>query len=362
MSLVRRDLTAQELAQWENVRDSYLNRCWATGPCDRTEAEQALKQLYRAAKIPTPPRILWAESPSAAIKLDYRQHNKRLGRQAAHCQYRLNNVLVRQPNDRISAKYRNLEIAVNLNPLWADPGWAEPPLIGNHQLENALHRTGQRFDAGAGVGVLRLAIHTFLRDHLGANYGPNLNPHLDALSNMVNLGPYWPSRGHAIMTERPTVLHRDALNQLHCETGPARVYQDGLTEYVWHGTAVPSSLITDDWDAQAILNERNAEIRRCAIEKMGWDQFAIQADLKQVGPEQPDPANPGFTLKLYQLPLRIARPLRHLLVCTNASLERDGTRRQFGLAVDGSITEPIAAAAWLLDLTKEQYLTLNRAS
>lgn len=47
-------------------------------------------------------------------------------------------------------------------------------------------------------------------------------------------------------------------------------------------------------------------------------------------------------LSLYDEPVRV-------LLCTNGSVERDGTRRKFGLTIPASIDDPIHAAAWTFD-------------
>ncbi|GLZ02822.1 hypothetical protein Acsp03_02890 [Actinomadura sp. NBRC 104412] len=60
----------------------------------------------------------------------------------------------------------------------------------------------------------------------------------------------------------------------------------------------------------------------------------------------PDPGNPGGELKLYGVSGHTK-----VLLAVNGSVERDGTRRQYGLTVPGSIGDPVAAAAWTYDLS-----------
>ena len=138
-------------------------------------------------------------------------------------------------------------------------------------------------------------------------------------------------------------------------------WPDGWAIYAWHGTRVPADLIETGWDTARILREANSEIRRCAIERMGWDQFVAEADLKQVGATVPDPGNPGQALALYDVPERIYGDVDiRVLLCTNGTIERDGTRRRFGLTVPATITDPIAAAAWGYNIAPELYATAAR--
>jgi hypothetical protein len=163
-----------------------------------------------------------------------------------------------------------------------------------------------------------------------------------------------------VVSDRQTSNHRDAQNRLHNETGPARTWGDGWAVWYWHGTPVPRSLIEDGWTVEQILREENAEVRRCAIERMGWPEFVEAANLQQVGPTIPDPGNADQQLALYDLPQQIFDEPVRILICTNGTPERDGTRRQFGLTVPASCTTPLAAAGWGYGLTAAEYAQLAR--
>src|SRR5579864_3030102 len=106
-------------------------------------------------------------------------------------------------------------------------------------------------------------------------------------------GWWWTRRGFAVVTDRAELLHVEHWpargefgRRLHCADGPAIRYRDGWALHFWHGTRVPADLIETEWDTTRILREPNAEVRRCAIEKLGWDRFADQAGLSVVD-EQP---------------------------------------------------------------------------
>jgi hypothetical protein len=157
-------------------------------------------------------------------------------------------------------------------------------------------------------------------------------------------GPSWWYANLCVISDRPTVLHvewADGINRLHCEDGPAIAWADGWGIYAWHGTQVPADLIETGWDTDRILREENQEVRRCAIERMGWDWFVAEAGLKQVGVTVPDPGNPGQELALYDIPEQIYNEPVRVLLCTNGTAERDGVRRRFGLTVPGLIGDPV---------------------
>ncbi len=187
-------------------------------------------------------------------------------------------------------------------------------------------------------------------------------------------GWWWAFRDFAVVTDRPAELHRDPPGRLHCETGPAIAYRDGWGFWAWHGRRVPQWVIENP-AIEAITAEPNVEIRRCAIESLGWARFTAEAGLTPVGRHPgtrqrstgltaarvPDPGNPGQHLVLYDVPERLWGTRIRLLMCTNGSPERDGTRRRYGLTVPAGIDDPVEAAAWTYGLTRDQYArTLRR--
>ncbi len=190
-----------------------------------------------------------------------------------------------------------------------------------------------------------------------------------AYEDAQSAGWWWPFREFVMVCDVPTELHLEQVqpagwgsHRLHCDDGPAVGWADGWAIYAWHGTQVPKDLIVDGWSTDRILREPNAEVRRCAIERLGWDRFIADADLKQVGLTVRDPGNPGHTLSLFDVPERIYDEPVKVLLCTNATAERDGSRRRFGLTVPGSITDPVAAAGWTFGLDPSVYRQLERAT
>ncbi|MFD1545879.1 DUF6745 domain-containing protein [Nonomuraea guangzhouensis] len=180
---------------------------------------------------------------------------------------------------------------------------------------------------------------------------------------------WWPFQDFVMLCPRPAEIHLEqvgegasATHRPHRADGPAAGWADGFGLYFWHGIHVTQAVIDDTLTADEILRETNAEIRRCAIERRGWDRFIAEARLAQVGPAVPDPGNPGQTLTLHDVPADIFTTHVRVLLCTNGTVERDGTRRRFGLTVPADCTDPLEAAAWTYGLTTAQYATAQRRS
>jgi hypothetical protein len=177
-----------------------------------------------------------------------------------------------------------------------------------------------------------------------------------------------PVRGAVIVGARPAMLQRDARGDLHNPADMAVVYPDGWGFYAWHGRRVPGWVI-DGPSTEAITAEKNVEIRRCAIESLGWERFIAEAGLVPVtsghsanvaAARVPDPGNPGQHLVLYDVPERLWGSRIRLLMCTNGTPERNGTRRRYGLKVPADISDPVEAAAWTAGLGKDDYAQMVR--
>lgn len=220
----------------------------------------------------------------------------------------------------------------------AYPAWLSTYWLGFFDLARGLDLV--RYGAGAGA-ALELAVEV---GHTG-------------------IGWWWPHRDLCVISRRPVAMVTEELTgrergrRLHREDGPVLEFADGMRYYAWHGTPVPADLIEEGWSVTRILSEPNLEVRRCAIERHGWPRFIDEAGLRQVGQPALDPGNPGQTLTLYDVPWG-----GRILVCSNASLERDGTRRRYGIEVRGSDDDPVRAAAGLFGLSREHYLTMQRAT
>ncbi|MET8853573.1 DUF6745 domain-containing protein [Amycolatopsis sp. NPDC004625] len=182
------------------------------------------------------------------------------------------------------------------------------------------------------------------------------DPELELWATLVrSCGWWWPRDGVCVVSERPLAIRTDGEHRLHCETGLAMVYPDGWGVHAWHGTRVPSWVIEDP-TADRINGSVNAEVRRCAIEHLGWAAYIEQAGLRVLS-QAPDPGNPGCELQLYDLP---GHPPSRLLLAVNGSAERDGTRRRYGLRVPAGFDHPLDAAGWSYGLTGAQYARLQR--
>lgn len=77
----------------------------------------------------------------------------------------------------------------------------------------------------------------------GLELAGSIMPELDAVcAACLEVDWWWPMDGAVVLTDRPTVINRDARGRLHSENAPALTYADGFRVYARHGTCVPADL------------------------------------------------------------------------------------------------------------------------
>jgi hypothetical protein len=184
----------------------------------------------------------------------------------------------------------------------------------------------------------------------------------DADVRLAAAGPqFWYRAGDrcvVAVSDRPVQISRDPLGRSHSDTGPAASWADGWRFNTWHGTTVPPDFY--GWDVARALAEKNSEVRRCAIERLGWDTVT---DRMRLVATADDPGNPSQVLALYDLDTLagLYDADARILLVSNASLDKGGHRRRFGLPVPGHHTDPVAAAAELFNVPAHTYRQLARA-
>jgi len=349
------ELTPEQEAALEPHRDMWLQIGLSTELADRAEAEAGAREAYAIAGLDQPEAIIWLDSPMEGAIGAWMLASSLAEEAAAgtvaigtgeDCDERYPEVW-----ERVMAVIGKGKDYPTFSEVWA--GMIESARNGaksaiREQVRSAAY--GQH-DAGW------LSFNDYFRVVVPVEG-------TEKLSGLIRVakscGWWWPFDRAIILTERPVALHLDPQQRLHNADGPAIEYADGFALYSWHGTRVPAEMIRGEWDTTRILQEPNAEVRRSAIERLGWDEFVVAAELAQVGEVMDDPGNPGCTITLYDVPAVIYDEPVRVLICTNGTPERGGTRRKFGLTVPVECGTPIEAAAWGYDVSPEVYATLQR--
>ncbi|WP_232667433.1 DUF6745 domain-containing protein [Pseudonocardia sp. TRM90224] len=366
-----------------DIRTEWLGHALSCEPADRDTAEAAIQRLYALVGRPSP-SFVWADSPAAALQVRPPPSSSETFADPSSVAHRIASAVssMRERLDRQGRVRPPPWPARQIDPLSAlrsgtdlttvlEAGGAavlrrvvHDSIVGHLRAELALPRLGLHWSGQHDVDwIARCEINRRL---FGTQFGAADTAQLELRAALArSCGWWWPHDDVCIVVERPLVMHVEPVPGLerdevrpHHGSGPAVVYPDGWAVHSWHGTRVPQWVITEP-TADRIAEERNVEIRRCAIERMSWPDFIAEAGLTLVA-QRPDPGNPGHSLQLYELPYHRWAARTRLLLAVNGSVERDGTRRRYGLHVPNMFSDPIDAAAWPYGLTGDQYAQMQR--
>lgn len=87
-----------------------------------------------------------------------------------------------------------------------------------------------------------------------------------------------------LVCDRPRVLCFDSRHRLHAEGTPAIEYADGYSIYAYEGVRLPKKyeLPPEQWQANWLLEEKNAELRRVLIQGIGYDRLCQELEVVEL--------------------------------------------------------------------------------
>lgn len=96
------------------------------------------------------------------------------------------------------------------------------------------------------------------------------------LSLLRYCGWIFPFENICIICDRPSKLSLDSEGRLHAEGEPAIQFADGYSVYSYHGGILPEKygrIHSEQWQAQWLIEEDNAELRRVLIQGIGYSRI-----------------------------------------------------------------------------------------
>jgi hypothetical protein len=379
---------------------AWMDRALSTEPVDWARWQAGVRTCYDLLALRWPITVVRAASPLALARaLFLARVNEQPGDEdralagmvRQHLELRVDRALLKRHGRAITAQTRHgvftpvdaavggdavaraVDEALRTRPLTDDPTLTQDSAraaavrIAPRTAKLALSRrsvadwSSWRLHLGGQWDSAWMAYAMFLTLWPGAGLGPGVHLRVRALFDAQSAGWWWPHLDFILACERPHTLHAEQVGdgrRLHHSDGPAVVWPDGWSLYFWHGTLVPAWVVEQPTVA-AIHAESNVEVRRCGIEALGWDAYLAAAQLRLVD-SAADPGNPGYDLRLYDVPAHVWGEPARVLLATNGSPERDGTRRRYGLPVPADMDTVVHAAAWTYGLTHDQYAGLAR--
>lgn len=336
----------------------------STGPGDRASAEAGVRLAYESAGLSAPERIVWARSPLEAVRLLDPEQLARAGRSVRE---QVRTAPWAAARDRLHAELGAREFARHWQAtgaaLWeltepiADriracvvaaaapaPGPAETGDTAAKEASSAARREELR------VRMLLLDAVTGQHDAAWLSaFDTDAGSPLAGLAAVAReAGWWWPYENLAVLSERPTALHRDEAGRLDCGDGPAVGYSDGFGLYAWRGMPVPGEFLDElvSLTPERIRSEENAELRRVMLEHYGYDRYLAESGAQ---PLQRDETG---------ILWRIALPDDEDVVMVevvNSTPEPDGTYRTYWLRVPPTTRTAREGVAWTFGLTAPEY-------
>ncbi|SEC02483.1 DUF6745 domain-containing protein [Streptomyces sp. TLI_105] len=339
----------------------------ATGPADRAAAEAGVRLAYRSAGLAEPERILWADSPLAAVTLlqgltdtgrsvrdevrtrpwaeERRRLHDALGPAgwAAHWQatgaplWDLTRALV----DRIRAA--------------ATEAFEETEAVeaaGAFERAEAVEEAERKGGEGAMEGDVRLVLLDAVLGQHDAAWLAAFDGHgvrLAGLSAVAeHAGWWWPYENAVVLCERPVELHRDEAGRLDRGDGPALAFRDGFALHAWRGMRVSAEFLAGltDLTPERIRKEENAELRRVMLEYYGYDRYLAASGARHEHSDE--------TGVLWRIELADDEDVVMVEV-VNSTPEPDGTHRTYWLRVPPRTRTAREGVAWTFGLRPEEY-------
>ena len=332
-------LTPEQEAQIPAIRDEFLRIGLSTEPADFDAAEQAARDAYAVAGLPAPELFIRLASPmegaiGAAILKGTRIGESVWDQVGAQVWAQVRD----QVRDQVGAQVRAQ--------VWAQVGDQVRDQVGDQLRDTVYNSLYAQHDAGFGAWV------TFFRDVCGWT-NPALEKFEVTEALIKSCGWTWWHENVLAISDRPSVLHRDENNRLHCETGPAIAYRDGWSIYYWHGVSVPAEWIEKraTLDPAEVLKSENVEQRAAGAAIIGWPKMVSRLKRKVIDGD-PD-TDMGALIELTLPGLR--EPGRFLqAICVRNGTIVEGIPRVSD--IDGKpIETALAAQAWRVGLTQTEY-------
>jgi len=323
--------------------DSWRTVAAATGTADRAAAEDGLRLAYRSAGLAEPERIVWVDSPRAAVEA--------VGK------------LVdagRSVRDEVRTRPWALERRRMYDEL-GPAGWSALWSATGAQLWETTAALAERIRAGIVADLarrpeeeskVRLALLDAVLGQHDAAWLAAFDGRGDRLNGLAevarNAGWWWPYERVVVISERPEALHRDEAGRLDRGDGPALAYRDGFSLHAWRGMPVPAEFLAElnTLTPRRIREEENAELRRVMLEFYGYDRY-----LSESGAE---PVHRDETGILWRIALDGDEDVVMVEV-VNSTPEPDGTHRTYWLRVPPTTRSAKEGVAWTFGLSGDVY-------
>ena len=252
-------LTAEQKARFQEFVDKWTAIGLCTEPANKKEAEVGIAEAYAAAGLAAPKRVVWCGSPlsqgltrNVLFNLKPIEVNQSVGASVGA------SVRASVGASVVASVVASVEASVRES-VWASV-WQSA--YGQHDAN-------------------WLGFYDYFRQVCGLELETQK---LCGMWRVAQNGGWWLPHEHLCwISERHNVLNRNALGQLHKNGGPALAYPDGWCIYALNGVRMSREYVetpAERIDPATVFAEKNSEIRRELIRKIGVERFLSKAPHK----------------------------------------------------------------------------------
>ncbi|MEU9763137.1 DUF6745 domain-containing protein [Streptomyces sp. NPDC047985] len=328
--------------------DSWRAVAAATGAADRAAAEDGVRLAYRRAGLPEPERIVWVDSPRAAVEAVEKLVDA--GRSVR------DEVRTRPWAQERRRMYDELGPA-GWSALWSATGaqlWETTAALAERIRVGIVADLARSPEEESAVRLVLLDAVLGQHDAAWLAAFDGRGDRLDGLAEVArNAGWWWPYERVAVISERPEALHRDEAGRLDRGDGPALAYSDGFALHAWRGMPVPAEFLAElnALTPRRIREEENAELRRVMLEFYGYDRYLTESGA--------EPVHRDETGVLWRIALDGDEDVVMVEV-VNSTPEPDGTHRTYWLRVPPGTRTAKDGVAWTFGLSADVYAPVRQ--
>ncbi|WP_326702448.1 DUF6745 domain-containing protein [Streptomyces cyaneofuscatus] len=328
--------------------NSWRDVAAATGAADRAAAEEGVRRAYRTAGLAEPERIVWAESPRAAVEAVEKLPDA--GRSVRE------EVRTRPWAEERRRMYDELGPA-GWSALWSATGaqlWETTAALAERIRSGVVADLAPKRENESAVRLVLLDAVLGQHDAAWLAAFDGRGDRLTGLAEVArNAGWWWPYERAVVISERPEVLHRDEAGRLDHGARPALAYRDGFALYAWRGMPVPADFLAElaSLTPRRIREEENAELRRVMLEFYGYDRYLTESGA--------EPVHRDETGILWRIALDGDEDVVMVEV-VNSTPEADGTHRTYWLRVPPATRTAKDGVAWTFGLDGAAYAPVRQ--
>ncbi|MFJ1618169.1 MULTISPECIES: DUF6745 domain-containing protein [unclassified Streptomyces] len=328
--------------------DSWRAVAAATGTADRAVAEDGLRLAYRSAGLAEPERIVWVDSPRAAVEAVEKLVDA--GRSVR------DEVRTRPWAQERRRMYDELGPA-GWSALWSATGaqlWETTAALAERIRAGVVADLAESPEDESDVRLLLLDAVLGQHDAAWLAAFDGRGDRLDGLAEVArHAGWWWPYERVVVISERPEALHRDEAGRLDRGDGPALAYRDGFALHAWRGMPVPAEFLAElnSLTPKRIREEENAELRRVMLEFYGYDRYLTESGA--------EPVHRDETGVLWRIALDGDEDVTMVEV-VNSTPEPDGTSRTYWLRVPPTTKTAKGGVAWTFGLQEDVYAPVRQ--